>query len=94
MVTFDAHSPLPLYEQLYRSLSDEIRTGERPAGSRLPGKRSMAGQLGVSVNTVDTAYQILAAEGLVESRPRSGFVVLEYDAPVPAPAQQIGRAHV
>ena len=55
MVTFDAHSPLPLYEQLYRSLSDEIRTGERPAGSRLPGKRSMAGQLGVSVNTVDTA---------------------------------------
>ena len=88
MVTFDAHSPLPLYEQLYRFLSDEIRTGERPAGSRLPGKRSMAGQLGISVNTVDTAYQILAAEGLVESRPRSGFVVLEYDAPVPAPAQQ------
>ncbi len=80
MISFDAHSSLPLYEQLYRALSAEIRTGARPAGSRLPGKRSMAGQLGVSVNTVDTAYQILAAEGLVESRPRSGFVVLEYDA--------------
>lgn len=86
MLALDSTSSLPLYEQLYRALSAEIRTGERPAGSRLPGKRSLAGQLGVSVNTVDTAYQILAAEGLIESHPRSGFVVLEYDALAPQPA--------
>ena len=84
MISFDPHSSLPLYEQLYRALCAEIRTGALSAGSRLPGKRSMAGQLGISVNTVDTAYQILAAEGLVESRPRSGFVVLEYEPPFPA----------
>ncbi|MDL2294792.1 PLP-dependent aminotransferase family protein [Ruminococcaceae bacterium OttesenSCG-928-D13] len=65
----------PLYYQLYRHLSSEIRGGALPAGTRLPGKRAASAQLGVSVNTVDEAYQMLAAEGYVEARPRSGFVV-------------------
>lgn len=37
----------------------------------------MAAQLGISTNTVDTAYQMLAAEGLAVTRPRSGFFVQE-----------------
>ena len=32
----------------------------------MPGKRTLAGQLGVSVNTVDGAYQLLAAEGWLD----------------------------
>lgn len=67
----------PLYEQLYRHLAGQIRSGKLAAGSRLPGKRSLAEALGVSVNTVDTAYQMLTAEGYLESRPRSGFFVQE-----------------
>ncbi|MCO7111271.1 GntR family transcriptional regulator [Gemmiger formicilis] len=65
----------PLYEQLYAALADEIRTGQRAPGTPLPGRRTMAAQQGVSVNTVDAAYQMLAAEGLAEPRPRSGFYV-------------------
>ena len=56
-------SGVPLYEQLYRSLAGEMRTGALPAGTRMPGKRRLAAELSVSVNTVDTAYQMLAAEG-------------------------------
>ena len=82
MIALDPKGKLPLYEQLYRALAEEIRGGERRAGERLPGKRSMAARLGVSVNTVDGAYQLLAAEGFIESRPRSGFVVLEYEGPL------------
>ena len=41
----------------------------------MPGKRSLAAELSVSINTVDTAYQMLTAEGYLESRPRSGFYV-------------------
>lgn len=67
----------PLYEQLYRQLAGQIGAGRLAAGSRMPGKRSLAEQLGVSVNTVDTAYQMLTAEGYLESRPRSGFFVQE-----------------
>ncbi len=73
----------PLYDRLYRALSRQIRNGTLCAGTRLPGKRTLAHELGISVNTVDTAYQMLAAEGYVESRPRSGFVVLPFTQPFP-----------
>ena len=74
----DAASAVPLYEQLYRSLAAEMRTGAVPAGTRMPGKRRLAAELSVSVNTVDAAYQMLAAEGYLEARERSGFYVQEY----------------
>ena len=74
----DAASSVPLYEQLYESLAEEMRTGTIPAGTRMPGKRRLAAELSVSVNTVDAAYQLLAAEGYLESRERSGFYVQEY----------------
>ena len=76
----DPASRVPLYQQLYRSLAGEIRSGALPAGTRMPGKRSLAEVLGVSVNTVDGAYQMLAAEGYLASRARSGFYVQEYPA--------------
>jgi DNA-binding transcriptional MocR family regulator len=74
----DAASGVPLYEQLYRSLTAEMRTGAISAGTRMPGKRRLAAELSVSVNTVDAAYQMLAAEGYLEARERSGFYVQEY----------------
>ena len=74
----DAASAVPLYEQLYKRLAEEMRTGAIAAGTRMPGKRRLAAELSVSVNTVDAAYQILAAEGYLASRERSGFYVQEY----------------
>ena len=74
----DPASDTPLYEQLYESLAEAMRAGELAAGTRMPGKRRLAAELSVSVNTVDGAYQILAAEGYLEARERSGFYVQEY----------------
>lgn len=73
----NSRSKVPLYQQLYEALAKAIQEGTLQAGEKLPGKRSMGGQLGVSVNTVDTAYQLLTAEGYLESRPRSGFYVAQ-----------------
>ena len=103
MITLHPESRTPLYEQLYRALAADIQSGVLPPGKPLPGRRSMAAQLGVSVNTVDTAYQMLAAEGLAESRPRSGFYVQETGgmlqsgaprpvSPAPAPASAMRRS--
>lgn len=78
----------PLYQQVYEHLAEQIRSGLLAAGDRLPGKRSLAEALGVSVNTVDTAYQMLAAEGYLESRPRSGFFVQQYTDLVPGLPRQ------
>lgn len=74
----DPSSSVPLYEQLYHSLAGEMRSGTLSAGVRMPGKRRLAAELSVSVNTVDAAYQMLAAEGYLEARERSGFYVQEY----------------
>ena len=84
-VCLDPAGDRPLYQQLYESLSAQIKDGRLPSGSRLPGKRALASQLAVAVNTVDTAYQMLVAEGYLEARPRSGFFVLDYSGPLPSP---------
>lgn len=80
----------PLYRQLYRYIVEEIAAGTLAAGERLPAKRRLAGDLRVSVSTVETAYQMLAAEGYVTAKPRSGFTVCRIErleAPArPAPA--------
>lgn len=77
----------PLYEQLYKAISGQIAQGRIAPGEKMPGKRSLAGTLALSVNTVDTAYQQLAAEGWLEVRPRSGFYAMKYDAPLYSAAQ-------
>ena len=45
------------------------------AGERLPSIRSFAATMGVSPSTVVEAYDRLAAEGVIRSRPGSGFYV-------------------
>lgn len=75
-----------LYYQLYKKLAQKIRSGNLPSGEKLPGKRPAAQQLGVSVNTVNEAYQMLVAEGYVTAVPRSGFVVAQLQGAVPPPA--------
>ncbi|WP_245500932.1 PLP-dependent aminotransferase family protein [Lichenibacterium minor] len=45
------------------------------AGDRLPSIRGFAATMGVSPSTVVEAYDRLAAEGLIRSRPGSGFTV-------------------
>ncbi|MBD5170123.1 MAG: PLP-dependent aminotransferase family protein [Oscillibacter sp.] len=86
-LTIYAAGDKPLYQQLYESLAEQIRSGELKKGTRLPGKRSLASQLAVAVNTVDTAYQMLVAEGYLEARERSGFFVLEYTGILPRMAE-------
>ncbi|WP_010632827.1 aminotransferase class I/II-fold pyridoxal phosphate-dependent enzyme [Sporolactobacillus vineae] len=69
----------PLYVQLYTFFIKEIRSGRMPYGTRLPSKRVLSRLLGISLNTVDYAYQQLLAEGYIESRPRKGMFVIYQD---------------
>lgn len=66
-----------LQEQLFIQLRRLIVNGQLARGARLPASRSMAADLGISRNTVNTAYDRLAAEGYIERRPSSGFYVEE-----------------
>jgi DNA-binding transcriptional MocR family regulator len=51
-------------------------------GSRLPSVRAFAKTMGVSPSTIVEAYERLAAEGLIRSRPGSGFYVSSPLAPL------------
>lgn len=65
----------PAYLRLYSRLREEIVNQAYRYGEKLPSKRNMAANSGVSTVTVEHAYALLAEEGYIESRERSGFYV-------------------
>ena len=66
----------PVYLQLYGYVREDIINGIYPYGEKLPSKRNLAEETGVSTVTVEHAYALLCDEGYAESRERSGFVVI------------------
>ena len=66
----------PAYLTLYESLREEIISGIRPFGSRLPSRRILARDRGVSAITAEHSIELLCEEGYAESRPRSGCYVI------------------
>ena len=74
-------SPVPAYVQIRNHLRAQILRGDLAPGTRLPPEREMARLLGVSRTTVVSAYDELAAEGLVEARVGRGTVVVGPPSP-------------
>ena len=74
-IEFDYDSNIPLYRQLYEYILKEIQDGRIKENEKLPSRRSLCNQLKINKNTVESAYQKLAAEGYIMSEPRSGFYV-------------------
>ena len=86
----------PAYLQLYRQLRDDVIAGIFPYNGKLPSKRLLADETGVSTITVEHAYALLCDEGYAESRERSGYFVVFRQAdgfarpasvPAPRPAR-------
>ena len=69
-----------LHRIVVRSLGLRIVRGELGAGTTLPTEADLSVQLGVSRTVVREAIKVLAAKGLVESRPKTG-------------TRSLGRAH-
>lgn len=65
----------PAYIQLYERLKADIVKGVFSYGARIPSKRQMAAEGGVSEITVKHAYSLLCDEGYLRSCERSGFFV-------------------
>lgn len=64
-----------LYQDLARSLLDELASGRYPVGARLPAERDLALRYDVSRPTVREAIIALEVQGLVEVRIGSGAYV-------------------
>jgi DNA-binding transcriptional regulator YhcF (GntR family) len=75
LITIDAHSPVPPYEQLRIQLARQITDRTLPVGTRLPTVRQLAADLGLAANTVARSYRELEESGLIETRGRAGSFV-------------------
>ena len=76
---------MPLYEQLYRAIRQDILAGVLKGGEKLPSKRVLAEHLSLSKITVETAYAQLLAEGYITSRQRAGYFVEALSPAAPMP---------
>ncbi|MEH0577325.1 PLP-dependent aminotransferase family protein [Streptomyces sp. B21-108] len=77
---------------LERALRDAVRDGRLSPGTRLPATRRLAGELGISRNTVKAAYDQLVAEGYLTARQGSGTQVAPLPPVTAEPPEAAARA--
>ncbi|GMA17470.1 PLP-dependent aminotransferase family protein [Deinococcus metallilatus] len=71
-LTLDRSAPTPLHAQLAGQVRAAALAGTLPAGTVLPGSRSLAAALGVTRGVVTAAFETLLLDGTLEARPGSG----------------------
>ena len=73
--TISPKSGIPIYVQLQNQIKDLVLRGIWAQGHRLPTERELAEQLGISRNTVSTAYKQLEAQRVICRKQGSGTFV-------------------
>lgn len=74
-LNLEPNKPQPIYMQIYQYIKNEILLHHLTPGTKLPSKRSLATQLGISTITVEGAYGQLVSEGYIYARLKSGYFV-------------------
>src|SRR3954466_14510710 len=77
VVELNVRATVPLYEQLYLGLRDQILRGQLQRGARLASTRTLAEHLAVSRFTVVSALDRLLAEGYLTTRAGSGTYITQ-----------------
>ena len=77
MLTLELHKnkSTPLYMQIYSYIKSEVLARRLKAGTKLPSKRALAAQLGISTITIEGAYGQLMAEGYIYAKAKSGYYI-------------------
>ena len=73
----DRCSGRPLALQVVEGMREWVALNGAGGGTRLPSIRRLSSELGISRNVAIEAYEHLIAQGLVRSRPGSGFFVAD-----------------
>lgn len=75
MIELNYRDALPIYEQIVRSVCEQIDAGILRAGDKLPSVRELAGTLAINPNTIQRAYQELERRGRIASVSGKGSFV-------------------
>lgn len=60
-------SNMPLYEQIFQQIHQQIIIGQLPPGTLLPSIRNLAKELKVSIITTKRAYEELESLGVIDT---------------------------
>lgn len=75
MFYIDNFSEIPIYTQIRNGIIKEIANGNLKVGDELPSVRQFAQDFRINPMTVNKAYNILKAEGIIEIDRRKGSVI-------------------
>ncbi len=74
-IFIDNKSGVPIYEQIYKQIKDQIISGDLAEDTPLPSIRSLAKDLRISVITTKRAYDELEREGFIYTVAAKGCFV-------------------
>ncbi len=66
------------FEKICLLVIDDIKSGRKKVGDKIPSIRAMSKKYQVSRNTIVNAYNILLEQRWIKALPKSGFYVSEY----------------
>lgn len=69
----------PLYKTLYEFILKDIQNGKLKANEKMPSKRTLAKNLGISTISIENAYDQLICEGYLYTLPKRGYFVSEIE---------------
>lgn len=76
MLTYDlSNINGPIYQALYEYIKRDIQSGKLNTKEKMPSKRMLAKNLGLSTITIENAYDQLIGEGYMYAIPKKGYYV-------------------
>lgn len=78
-ILIDNHSGLPIYDQIFTQIKNQIISGDLGENQPLPSIRSLAKDLRISVITTKRAYDELESAGFIYTQPGKGSFVAAKD---------------
>lgn len=68
---------IPIYSQIAQTIKQRVRTGVYKPGDSLPSVRTIGKEFGVSVRAVHQAVHTLEENGIVQTHPGKGMIVVK-----------------
>lgn len=78
-ILIDNHSGVPIYDQIFTQIKNQIISGAVPEDEPLPSIRNLAKDLRISVITTKRAYDELESAGFIYTVPGKGSFVAQRD---------------
>ena len=67
---------IPMYSQIAQAIKQRVRVGIYKSGEELPSVRTIGKEFGVSVKAVHQAIHTLEENGIVQTHPGKGMIVV------------------